>query len=124
MYWNENPVHARFNFANTGRKTARRGTATLYAFTDTSSLKLGAAPILGSGPNVMPSFGGNADIHLSVIQINLRKFLLCAVYFDETSSEYEQSFLLLQDGEVSSTISSQLKEIAPFNSNLCANQPS
>ena len=87
MYWNHNPVDARFNFANTGRKTARRGTATLYAFTDNSGVKLGAAPIIGSGPNVMPGFGGNADMKLSVTD-QPRQFLLCAVYFDETISSW------------------------------------
>jgi hypothetical protein len=125
IYWDQNPIHARFNFANTGKKTARRGTATLFAGTtdkitkSNSSLRLGAAPIIGSGPNVMPGFGGNADMSLTV-KVRPGKFLLCTIYSDETGTEYRQSFLLERDDETSSAGNSQLKEIAPFGSDLCA----
>jgi hypothetical protein len=124
IYWDQNPVRARFNFASTGRKTARRGTASLFTVTNDdrgnyhAEEKLGAAPIIGSGPNVMPGFGGNADMTLNVT-MQPEKFLLCTMYFDELDEQYYQSFLLQKDDETSSATNSQLKEIGPFGSELC-----
>ena len=59
IYWDDpSSVRAQFNFANTGKKTARRGTATLFAANNPSSVKLGAAPTrsprLSSGPLSKP----------------------------------------------------------------------
>jgi hypothetical protein len=125
IYWDQTPVRARFNFASTGRKTVRRGTAGLFAvIVDNRGSnyhvkeKLGAAPIIGSGPNVMPGFGGNADMTLTVTT-QPEHFLLCTMYFDEIGEQYQQSFLLQRDDETSSATNSQLKEIAPFGSDLC-----
>jgi hypothetical protein len=82
--------------------------------------KLGTAPIIGSGQNVMPGFGGNVDMSLNAkAHSGQLQFLLCATYFDEAGERYDQSFVLKKDDESSSAINSQLKEIAPFGSDLC-----
>jgi hypothetical protein len=121
--WDQNPVKALFSFAGTGRKTVRRGTATLFAVVSDGSgnhvkERLGAAPIIGSGANVMPGFGGSADMSLTVTT-KPEKFLLCTMYFDEVGEQYQQSFLLQMDHEKSSARNSTLNETAPFGSSLC-----
>jgi hypothetical protein len=84
---------------NVGKRTARRGTASLYAISgaDAAPEKLGTVPIVGGGTNIFPNFGSSAYFELPKRDVP-PFYLLCVVYFDDAGTQYEQAFLFANRG--------------------------
>jgi hypothetical protein len=91
--------NVRIGWNNVGKKTARRGTATLYAMRKAHSPpeKLGASAIVGGGTNIFPGFGSQAYFELPKREVP-PFYLLCVVYFDDTGTQFEQAFLFSNRG--------------------------
>ena len=88
------PPHIEVDLENIGKKMGRRGTATLFSLADADAapLEIGTAPIIGAGTNVFPGYGSAARFDSMSIAAS-SFFLVCATYFDDSGSTYEQAFM-------------------------------
>ena len=72
----------------------RRGTAKLFSLAEKSGapVDIGTAPIIGAGTNIFPGYGSSARFDSPSITA-APFFLVCAIYFDDAGTTYEQAFL-------------------------------
>jgi hypothetical protein len=87
-----------FNWNNMGKRSALRGTVTLFTVSDDGNRqeKLGQSEIspANSSTTLTPTFGyGSARISVNM-QKFLGLFLACVEYYDEESNPYKQNFLI------------------------------
>jgi hypothetical protein len=83
------------DFTNIGKKPARHGSATLFEVGRGNNWshkrKLGEAPIIGAGTNIVPGWNGHAQITFLGEIPDL--FLACVVYHDDANNILQQAFL-------------------------------
>ena len=115
----------RFGWANTGPRTAHRGTATLYTIRESGNeppIKFGVGEINSGGGDkdripIQPTFGrGSAAIAVDMSKF-LGVFLVCTTYYDDADYPYHQEFLFIR-GEEQNKVAS-LHELPPSKHSHC-----
>jgi hypothetical protein len=115
----------RFGWANTGKRTAHRGTATLYTIHENGGeppIKFGVGEINSGGGDkdripIQPIFGrGSTTIAVDMSKF-LGVFLVCTTYYDDADYQYYQEFLLIL-GEEQNKVA-PLHELAPTKHSHC-----
>jgi hypothetical protein len=88
------PPHVVVDLENIGKKMGRRGTAKLFSMAEAAGapVDIGTAPIIGAGTNIFPGYGSSARVDSPSIAA-APFFLVCAIYFDDAGTAYEQAFL-------------------------------
>lgn len=116
---NAKPPHLEVGFNNVGKITARRGVATLFSLTQAAAApeKIGSTPIVGAGTNIFAGFGSSARFDSQSVEA-AAFFLVCAVYFDESGTQYEQAFKF-ERGSITPPSDVKYDEPAPTNLEIC-----
>jgi hypothetical protein len=103
-----------FEVTNTGQRAARQGVAVLFWLTENRARgqKLGEAPLLGAGTNVLPHYNGRATIRFDGATPPL--FLVCAAYSDDDDKIIKQAFVLRVNSNQTA-----LDDLGPQNYQVC-----
>jgi hypothetical protein len=81
--------------------------------------KLGSAPIIGAGTNILPGYGSQAMVKVDMREF-LGVFLACTTYLDEAGANYEQAFLFeMQSQQQPNQPMTALEELPSANIKLC-----
>jgi hypothetical protein len=113
------PKPAVFDWLNIGKKSARQGSVTLFLVNQDwkRRYKVGDAPIISIGKNVLPNASVHTEFRVDGELLDL--FLACVTYYDESETLYPQAFLFRLGTGKHREPFTPLDELAPPNYEVC-----